>query len=344
MEKRRGANWLGWVERAGVNYSVAGDGRRRVLDRGQDLGSHRCSMPWLRHLGSLSCSPGNSTQLVGLSQGPGESSTSPHMTQLVGAAIWAARQAQPLFELSLPREAGQGGEEDEQVSNVWGLAHKAEHAVDPETGAVVGVTLQPADRGDTSSLFPTAAETGENVREVTEDEDAPKDAESQGTQELVADKGYHSNETCRDLREAGVRTYISEPDRPRRDWQGKAEEQAAVYGNRRRIRGRRGRALLRRRGEFLERSFAHGYETGGMRRTHLRGHPNILKRLLIHVAGFNMGLVMRRIFGIGKPRRLQDGLAAAALACFSLVELLWGHLAALRTHWSWLWRVPGTPA
>lgn len=221
------------------------------------------------------------------------------------------------------------------------LAHKAEHAVDLETGAVVGVTLQPADRGDTSSLFPTAAEAAENVREIADDEKASGGTGGPRIEEVVADKGYHSNETCRDLRGVDIRTYISEPARKRRDWQGKADEQAAVYANRRRIRGRRGKALLRKRGELLERTFAHCYETGGMRRTHLRGHPNILKRLLIHVAGFNLGLVMRRLFGIGKPRRLQDGLTAGVLACFGLVVGLLRALAALRGRWQPFRQIPG---
>ena len=92
-----------------------------------------------------------------------------------------------------------------------------------------------------------------------------------------------------------------------------------MYANRRRIRGARGKALLRKRGEFVERPFAHCYETGGMRRTHLRGHPNILKRLLIHVAGFNLGLVMRQVVGIGKPRRMQDGLGAVLSAFFGQI-------------------------
>ena len=96
-----------------------------------------------------------------------------------------------------------------------------------------------------------------------------------------------------DLDAVGVRSYVAEPDRGRRDWSKEPEAQAPVYGNRRRIRGRRGRRLMRRRGERIERSFAHLYDTGGMRRTHLRGHTNILKRLLIHAGGFNLGLVMR---------------------------------------------------
>jgi transposase len=213
------------------------------------------------------------------------------------------------------------------------LAHKSEHAVDLETGAIVAVTLQPADHGDTTTLGVTLEASAENLEAVTEDPKAVETLSEQRIAEVVADKGYHSNETMRDLREKEIRTYISEPDRGRRDWEGKAAEQAAVYANRRRIRGERGKALLRKRGELLERPFAHCYETGGMRRTHLRHHNNILKRLLVHVAGFNLGLVMRQMFGIGKPRRAQDGLAAAILASLAWI------LAILRLFWGQLGRV-----
>ena len=205
------------------------------------------------------------------------------------------------------------------------MAHKAEHAVDMGTGAIVAVTVQPADRGDTTSLWKTMEESGENLREVTDDPLAGACIEGPIIQEAVGDKGYHSNDTCRDMKEAQVRTYFSEPDRGRRVWtdkdtgEVKSEEQSAVQANRRRIRGRRGKALLRKRGELLERSFAHCYETGGMRRVHLRGHANILKRLLVHVAGFNLGLVMRSVFGAGKPRCLQGGLAAFILAVFDRI-------------------------
>ena len=109
----------------------------------------------------------------------------------------------------------------------------------------------------------------------------------------------------------GVRSYVSEPDRGRRNWEGKAVARKAVYANRRRIRGARGQRLLRQRGELLERPNAHLYETGGMRRVHLRGHPNILKRLLVHVCGFNLGLLMRQLTGVGTPRSLQGRAAAA---------------------------------
>jgi len=199
------------------------------------------------------------------------------------------------------------------------LAHKAEHAVDLQTGAIVAVTLQGADQGDTTTLAVTLEEAGENLSEARQDARDGGSVTDKLIAEVVADKGYHSNDTCRDLGEADIRTYVSEPDRGRRDWTDKKQEQAAVYANRRRVRGRRGKALLRKRGELLERPFAHCYETGGMRRTHLRHHGNILKRVLVHVAGFNLGLVMRTLFGIGKPRGLQDGASAAILAVLKTI-------------------------
>lgn len=202
------------------------------------------------------------------------------------------------------------------------LAHKAEHAVDLETGAIVAVTLQGADQGDTTTISKTvvaAADQGEDAQAYVK---APQPLE-----EIVADKGYHSNQTMVDLQAVGLRSYISEPDRGRRDWSEAPDAQAPVYANRRRKRGKRGKALLRLRAELVERSFAHVYDTGGMRRTHLRRHDNILKRLLIHAGGFNLGLVMRHLFGVGKPRRLQGAIAAgvAALAClYHGIGALWG--------------------
>jgi len=216
------------------------------------------------------------------------------------------------------------------------LAHKAEHAVDMDTGAMVTVTLQPADRGDTTSLDETLTETVETLLDVQE-----HGGETALPQEVVADKGYHSSAVCVDLEGMGLRGYVSETDRGRRVWTDKktgltkTAERDAVYANRRRIRGKRGKALLRKRGDLLERPFAHCYETGGMRRTHLRGHPNILKRLLVHVAGFNLALVLRAAFGIGKPRTLQDGLGALLRAVFARLQAaswaLWALLRALGT-------------
>ena len=185
------------------------------------------------------------------------------------------------------------------------LAHKAEHAVDMETGAIVAVTLHGADVGDTTTIIETAIAATEQVEDAQANVDDP-----QALDEIVGDKGYHSNQTLIDLDAVGIRSYVSEPDRGRRDWSKAPEAQAPVYGNRRRMRGRRGRRLMRQRGERIERSFAHLYDTGGMRRTHLRGHTNILKRLLIHAGGFNLGLVMRHLIGIGTPRGLQGRVAA----------------------------------
>jgi transposase len=199
------------------------------------------------------------------------------------------------------------------------LAHKAEHAVDMDTQAIVAVTVQPADRGDTDSLGETVEATLANLREVQADPTTQGKAHGVAMENVVADKGYHSNETMVELSSKGMRSYVSEPERGGRKWEGRRDAQRAVYGNRRRIRGKHGKAMMRKRGEVLERSFAHSYETGGMRRTHLRGHRKILKRLLIHVCGFNLGLVLRSVFGIGKPRGLQDRAAAAALPLFDAV-------------------------
>jgi len=198
------------------------------------------------------------------------------------------------------------------------LAYKAEHAVDLETGAVVAVTVAAGDAGDTATILETLPQAGEHIAQVacaTNDEKVGERVHPEGPAEAVGDKGYHSNGTLTALADAEVRTYISEPDRGQRNWKGKPEAQAAVYGNRRRIRGEHGKDLLRRRGELVERSFAHAYETGGMRRVHLRGRENILKRVLIHLGGFNLSLVMRQLLGKGTPRGLQ-GLSAEAWLAF----------------------------
>ncbi len=195
------------------------------------------------------------------------------------------------------------------------LAHKAEHAVDVETGAIVAVTMQGADQGDTTTIVETAIAAAEQVEEAQTDVEEP-----QALEEIVADKGYHSNQTMVDLDAVEIRSYIAEPDRGRRDWAEAPDAQGPVYGNRRRVRGRRGRRLMRRRGETIERSFAHLYDTGGMRRTHLRGHTNILKRLLIHAGGFNLGLLMRQLTGIGTPRGLQGRVAAVIATVLALLD------------------------
>lgn len=205
------------------------------------------------------------------------------------------------------------------------LAHKAEHAVDLSSGALLAVTVQGADQGDTTTIHQTLAEAGEAVAElieheaVTAPEEEPK-VHLKGVQEVVADKGYHSGAVVQDLHAVDCRSYIPEPERGRRNWEGKEDEQKQVYANRRRIQGARSKQLQRKRSELTERSMAHLYETGGMRRVHLKGRNNILKRLLVHAGGFNLALIMRKLVGVGKPRRLQ-GACACIFACFGLLFL-----------------------
>jgi transposase len=183
------------------------------------------------------------------------------------------------------------------------------------------VTVQDADDGDTETSVETLIEAAEQVETVRPD---GKDIE-----EVVGDKGYHSNQWLVDLEAVGVRSYISEPDRGRRNWTKNPAARDAVYRNRRRIRGARGLRLLRLRGERLERPVAHLYETGGMRRVHLRGHSNIRKRLLIHAGGFNLGLLMRHLIGVGTPRGLQGRLSAVLAGLLTLIwtarESVTGH-------------------
>ncbi|MCK5711382.1 MAG: transposase, partial [Hyphomicrobiaceae bacterium] len=165
------------------------------------------------------------------------------------------------------------------------MAHKAEHAVDISgEGAVLSVTLHGGARGDTKSLPKTLEKAQENIAELTSDLELAGLLHEDAGREIVADKGYHGNDMLVTLIGEEYRTYISEPDHGRRNWKNKEEERLATYANRRRIRGERGKRLLRQRGELLERPFAHYLEAGGMRRTHLRRHANILKRLLVHVA------------------------------------------------------------
>jgi transposase len=211
------------------------------------------------------------------------------------------------------------------------LAHKAEHAVDLDTGAVVAVTLQGADLGDTVTLDATLGEAGMAVAELVEREAEQRPEKKpkvnvDGIEEVVADKGYHSGAVLERVKSYEVRTYIPEKKQAgQRHWEGKSEEQQAVYQNRRRVSGGYGKSLLRRRGELVERSFAHCYETGGMRRTHLRGHENILKRQLVHVGAFNLSLILRQALGAGTPRQWKD-LAEAPFLLF-IYYLLVGKIA-----------------
>ena len=200
------------------------------------------------------------------------------------------------------------------------LAYKAEQAVDLEHGTIVGVSVQGGAKGDTESLHETLDEAFEQVSSVTADEAA--------VEAIVADRGYHRNDVLADIDELGLRSYIAEPDRGRCRWKGKKDLQAIVYANRRRTRGNRGKRMQRQRGERLERPFAHQYETGDMRRVHLRGRSNILKRVLIHASACNLGLLMRQIVGFGTPRSLQGRTTAARQALLALLRRLWRRLAA----------------
>ena len=204
------------------------------------------------------------------------------------------------------------------------LAHKTEQAVDLTTGAIVSVTVQGANQGDTSTLGKTLKDAETQIERVQK---RTRACHPGGLQEVVGDKGYHSTAVLQELDAAGLRAYISEPDRGRRRWRGDTESRGLVYANRRRSGGARGQRLHRLRGERVERPFAHLYRTGRMRRTHLRGHENILKRVLVHSGAFNLGLLMRQIVGVGTPRGLQGRLHDL------LAQLLhlWNRLTAITT-------------
>ena len=204
------------------------------------------------------------------------------------------------------------------------LAYKAEHVVDLKTDLVLAAVVYEANRGDAETLAESVVQAQKNIIEA----DSPANIES-----AVADKGYHSAETLALLNgPLGVRTYIPEPKRNKRwKWRERpTEQQAAVTGNSRRVRGVRGKRLQRLRSELTERSFAHVCETGGARRCWLRGTIKVAKRYLLQVAARNLGLIMRKLFGMGTPRGLQPEGDATSLAY--LIHAL------LATLWIVLWR------
>lgn len=184
------------------------------------------------------------------------------------------------------------------------LAHAAEHAVDMRTGVIVSATIQDATVGDPTTMLTTMQCAMENLCAVLEDPECDADLRPDIATEWIADKGYHANDTLEAIADMDARSYVSEPKRGKRRWRGKENARAAKYANRARIKREKGKAHLRRRGESLERSFAHTMESGAMRRAHLRGHSNISKRYLIQTAAFNLGIVMRSIVGKGIPRAL----------------------------------------
>ncbi len=186
------------------------------------------------------------------------------------------------------------------------LAYKAEHVVDIETELIVAAEVYEADHSDSQTLTDSTMEAVQNVKQA----DGEREIE-----EVVADKGYHSAEQLELMQGLGFRTYVPEPRRPGKSrWTDKPPEQKhAVLANRRRTKTEKNKRLQRLRSERVERSFAHVCETGGARRTWLRGIEKVRKRFLIAAMTRNLGLVMRKLFGFGTARGLQAGSNLAAL-------------------------------
>jgi transposase len=189
------------------------------------------------------------------------------------------------------------------------LAYKPEHAVDLDTGAIIAAEIHPADQGDTATLPETLAAAEANLAAV----DAAPTPEEPA--ELVADKGYHSRDGLKDLDDGAWKSRIAEKKQPDVSrWHGDEEARRAVYNNRARLRSGVAKEAFRLRAELVERSFALVLDRGGMRRAWLRGCENLRKRYLVHVAGYNLGLIMRLLVGAGTPRRFLTGLSAQLLA------------------------------
>jgi transposase len=179
------------------------------------------------------------------------------------------------------------------------LAYKPEHAVDLDTEAIVAADIQPADRGDTTTLGDTLEAAARGL------DAAGRAPTSERPAELIADKGDHSRAVLKDLAGGPWQTRIAEP-KPKavQRWRGDLDARRAVYDNRARLRSGVGKAALALRAEKVERSFALVLDRGGLRRTHVRGRENVQKRYFIHVAGYNLGLVLRQLIGAGTPKEL----------------------------------------
>ena len=205
------------------------------------------------------------------------------------------------------------------------LAYKAEHAVDLDTGGGGGGDGATGRARRHGELAGDVGEAGRVVAGMAgqaaraEAVGPVKKVSGVGVERVVADKGYHSKQELEELAEVGVRTLIAEPERQRQRWAGQRAAQVAVYANRRRLRRRTAKALTRRRGERMERSFAHLYDTGGMRRVHLRGKDNIAKRLLIHAAAFNLSLSLGQLPGVGTARQAAELLTAVGFCILRLM-------------------------
>jgi transposase len=197
------------------------------------------------------------------------------------------------------------------------LAYKAEHTVDLDSGLVLAAAVHTADQGDADTLVDSVLHAQINL---------VKAGSEQEVEEVVADKGYHKAQTLADCEQCQTRPYIPEPQGKEYNWEDKPQAwRRAVKGNRRRVKGARSKRLQRRRSELVERSFAHVCETGGGRRTWLRGRAEVTKRYVVQVAGYNLGVLMRKLFGVGKPRALQGagGLLLRAVSTRYWLSGLW---------------------
>jgi transposase len=204
------------------------------------------------------------------------------------------------------------------------LAYKAENAVDMQTGAIVAVTTHGGAAADTATVEMTVVEAGVAVASLI-GEPTPEGeykVHFNGVEEVVTDKGYHSNDVVRTFAEMELRTYISEPERGERNWEDKAAEQEAVYANRRRILGARGKRLQAQRGERIERNFAHQFDTGGLDRLYVRGLVNVHKKLLLQAAACNLALLLRSLYGAGKPRAAHDRIIEAVFAVLVFMSVV----------------------
>jgi transposase len=205
------------------------------------------------------------------------------------------------------------------------LAYKAEHTVDLDSEFVLAAAVYTADQSDPSTLVDSVLLAQVNLVLA---------GSEQEVEEAVADKGYHKAETLADCERWSTRTYIPEPKGRDYNWEDKPPEwRRATEANRRRVKGARSKRLQKRRSELVERSFAHVCETGGGRRTWLWGLTDVTKRYVVQVASHNLGLLMRKLFGVGKPRTLQGAgglLVGAALLLYWLSGLWVGRREGYR--------------
>ena len=207
------------------------------------------------------------------------------------------------------------------------LAYKTEHAIDLETDIILAASVYKADEADTKTLMETLVAAEANTALA---------GSSTQIKDVVADKGYHSTDNVVLCEAWGVRSYIPEREnRWQRKWSDKpVAHKHATYGNRRRVKGDRGKRLSRLRSEYVERSFAHVCETGGARRSWLRGLEDVTKRYLMYVAGKNLGVIMRVLFGMGKPRTLQTGGGGDSSTIWTGIATVFGMLRPIGDRWT----------